>query len=96
MKLIDILQESLAEANMDNYELLARIKHELGTKLLGVGSSVRNLEKALDDNMPDWKETRVSKNYNVTMVDTVESIKKTLGEINEILLKYEDLANKQK
>lgn len=73
---------------MENYELLARVKHEAGTKLLGISSVLKNIDQALKRN--GHENLMISEKYNISAVDSIQTAINTLKEINEIFTKYEN------
>jgi tRNA (Thr-GGU) A37 N-methylase len=74
---------------MDNYELLARVKHEAGTKLLNIGSVLKNIDQALKRN--GHENLMISEKYNVSVLDSIETAMNNLEEIHKIFIKYENL-----
>lgn len=74
---------------MDNYELLARVKHEAGTKLLNIGSVLKNIDQALKRN--GHEKLMISEKYNVTALESIETAMNNLEEIHNIFIKYQKL-----
>jgi len=76
---------------MDNYELIAKIKHEAGTKLLSIASALRNVDTALKNsgNEKIW----VSEKHGITASDSLTAAMNTLDQLHEIFKKYERLTD---
>ena len=74
---------------MDNYELISKIKHDLGTKILGVNSCLNNINKVIEKN--NLSDELINNNFKMTVSDTLKTAKETLKEIHNILNKYENL-----
>src|SRR5690606_8096003 len=49
------------------YESVSTIKHSLGKPLLNIGSSLRNIEKALTKFSPDWKQVKLNERFEITV-----------------------------
>ncbi len=77
---------------MDNYELISKIKHEAGTKLLSIGSALRNIDKALND--AGQSELMISETYGLKVSDAIKHCFSSLSELHEIFKKYESITNK--
>lgn len=86
---IKILQEernALAHGVSNKlYESVSTIKHSLGKPLLNIGSSLRNIEKALSRLNVDWEQAKINERYDITLKDTFESIHSNLEFIHSVL-----------
>ncbi len=86
---IKILQEernALAHGVSNKlYESVSTIKHSLGKPLLNIGSSLRNIEKALSRLNVDWEQVKINERYDITIKDTFESIHSNLEFIHSVL-----------
>ncbi len=67
------------------YESVSTIRHSLGKPLLNIGSSLRNIEKALTKFNSEWKEVKLNERYNLTIMDSFDSIYSNLELINSML-----------
>lgn len=67
------------------YESVSTIKHSLGKPLLNIGSSLRNIEKALSRLNADWEQVKINERYDITIKDTFESIHSNLEFIYSVL-----------
>ena len=74
---------------MDNYELISKIKHDFGTKLLGINSCLNNINRVIEKN--NLSNELINDNFQITVSDTLKTAKKTLEEIHNVLNKYENL-----
>ena len=72
---------------MENYELLARIKHETGTKLLGISSALRNIDTAIKKN--GLENLMISEKHGLSVSDAISQALKTLWDIHEVYNDYE-------
>jgi type I restriction enzyme M protein len=72
------------------YEKDASLKHRLGGPLLNLGSSVRNIERVLDQKFDSWGEIKLSDRHEITLKDTFKSIYQTLDMVHQILANNED------
>lgn len=78
------------------YESVSSIKHSLGKPLLNIGSSLRNIEKALSRFNAEWENIKLNDRYSLTIKDSFESVHRNLELIHSILKKNEselDLSN---
>lgn len=75
------------------YEKDASLKHRLGGPLLNLGSSVRNIERVLDQKFDSWGEIKLSDRHEITLKDTFKSIYQTLNMVHQILANNEDEIN---
>lgn len=86
---IRILQEernSLAHGvSTQLYESVSTIKHSLGKPLLNIGSSLRNIEKALTKLNANWSQVKLNERYDITIKDSFESIYSNLELIHSVL-----------
>lgn len=84
--------------DIDNktYERFATVKHSLGTPLLSIGSSLRNMENALFKIDKDWDTVKVSERFNVTLRDTIDSMKSNIDLIHSILKNNESFLDVSK
>jgi type I restriction enzyme M protein len=91
--LLEVKKERNALAhNLENtiYEIIATMKHSLGKPLLNINSSIQNIDTALTKADKNWKDIMVSKNMNVTVQDSLNSISKNLELIHSILKNNEN------
>ena len=99
-KQIQSLQEernNLAHGVSDQvYENFATIKHSLGKPLLSIGSSLRNVEKALTRLNSEWEYAKLNESYDITLRDTFKSIHRNLELIHSILKNNESNLNVSK
>ncbi len=86
MKLLEAERNALAHG-LGNlaYENFASVKHSLGKPLLNIGSSLRNIEKAMSKLDKDWKKMKLSERLDVTLKDSVDSIHSNLALIHSLL-----------
>lgn len=86
MKLLEAERNALAHG-LGNlvYENFASIKHSLGKPLLNIGSSLRNIEKALPDISKDWETIKLNKRLDVTLKDSFNSIYSSLEQVHSLL-----------
>jgi type I restriction enzyme M protein len=86
MKLLEAERNALAEG-LGNlvYENFASVKHSLGTPLLNIGSSMRNIEKAMCKLDKDWEIMKLSERMDVTLKDSFDSIYSNLELIHSLL-----------
>lgn len=78
------------------YESVSTIKHSLGKPLLNIGSSLRNIEKALSRLNADWEHFKLNERYDLTIKDSFESVYSNLELIHSMLRNNEsvlDLSN---
>lgn len=76
-------------ADMQFAESMSSIKHSLGKPLLNIGSSIRNIETALDKINKDWRQFRLSERRDVTLQDSFDSIQRNLEFVHSILKRNE-------
>lgn len=67
------------------YESVSTIKHSLGKPLLNIGSSLRNIEKALSKLNSDWEQVKLNERYDLTIKDSFDSIYSNLELIHSVL-----------
>lgn len=67
------------------YESVSTIKHSLGKPLLNIGSSLRNIEKALTMLNSDWEKVKLNERYDLTIKDSFDSVYSNLELIHSIL-----------
>jgi type I restriction enzyme M protein len=86
MKLIEAERNALAHGLGDLiYENFASIKHSLGTPLMSIGSSLRNIEKALSKLDQGWKSILLSERHNITLKDSFDSAYSNLDLVHSLL-----------
>ncbi|MGB4655355.1 MAG: N-6 DNA methylase [Bacteroidales bacterium] len=90
---IQILQDKLNSMIVGEsesiYEKKSSLKHRLGTPLLNIGSSLRNIEKALSREFVSWEETKLSERHSITLRESFDSIHQTLKTVHQILIDNE-------
>lgn len=94
----DKLSLQIVGESQFKYERESALKHRLGTPLLNIGSSLRNIEKALSRNFNAWEEKRLNEKYDVTLSESFKSIYQTLEMVHRILIANEneiDFSNKK-
>lgn len=99
---IRLLQEKL-EAQMvgeseAQYQKDSSLKHRLGTPLMNIGSSLRNIERALSRKFEGWEQVKVSETKQVTLKESFDSIQQMLQTIHAILTAGEkeiDFSNRE-
>lgn len=86
MKLLEAERNALAHG-LGNlvYENFASVKHSLGKPLLNIGSSLRNIEKAMGKLDKDWEIMKLSERMDVTLKDSFDSIYSNLQLIHSLL-----------
>lgn len=86
MKLVEAERNALAHG-MGNlvYENFASVKHSLGKPLLNIGSSLRNIEKALSKLDKEWASLKLSERQDVTLKDSFVSLYSNLDLIHSLL-----------
>ncbi len=86
MKLLEAERNALAHG-LGNlvYENFASVKHSLGKPLLNIGSSLRNIEKAMGKLDKDWEIMKLSERMDVTLKDSFDSIYSNLELIHSLL-----------
>lgn len=67
------------------FESVSNIKHSLGKPLLNIGSSLRNIEKALSRFNSDWQQIKLNDRYDITIKDSFDSIYINLNLIHSVL-----------
>ncbi len=67
------------------YESVSTLKHSLGKPLLNIGSSLRNIEKALSRLNADWEQLKLNERYDITIKDSFESVYSNLDFIHSVL-----------
>lgn len=67
------------------YESVSTIKHSLGKPMLNIGSSLRNIENALNKLDTDWEQIKISERYELTIKDSFNSVYSNLNLISSIL-----------
>jgi type I restriction enzyme M protein len=80
------------------YESVSTIKHSLGKPLLNIGSSLRNIEKALSILNADWEQVKLNERYDLTIKDSFDSVYSNLELIHSMLRNNEsvlDVSNYQ-
>lgn len=99
---IRILQEKLNTNFVNESESLyvkdSSLKHRLGTPLLSIGSSLRNIEKALSREFISWEEKKLNERYSINLRESFDSIHLTLKTVHQILIANEneiDFSNKR-
>jgi type I restriction enzyme M protein len=68
----------------------------MGKPLLNIGSSLRNIEKALSKCNGEWEKEKLNERYDLTIKDAFDSVYSNIGLIHSILRKNEavlDLTN---
>lgn len=73
------------------YESVSTIRHSLGKPLLNIGSSLRNIEKALSKFNNDWEYVKLNERYNLTIKDSFNSVYSNLELINSMLRNNESI-----
>lgn len=73
------------------YESVTTIKHSLGKPLLNIGSSLRNIEKALSTFNINWKDVKLNERYDLTIKDSFNSVYSNLELINSMLRNNEEV-----
>jgi type I restriction enzyme M protein len=94
----DKLSLQIVGESQFKYERESALKHRLGTPLLNIGSSLRNIEKALSRNFNSWEGKRLNEKYDVTLSESFKSIYQTLEMVHRILIANEneiDFSNKK-
>jgi hypothetical protein len=76
---------------MENFELIARIKHESGSKLLSIASTLRNIEKVME--AKGLSETLINEKYDLTIQDSIGTAMASLEDLHLIFKKYERLTD---
>lgn len=86
MKILEAERNALAHG-LGNlvYENFASVKHSLGKPLLNIGSSLRNIEKALAKLDIDLESIKLSERLEVTLKDSFDSIYSNLDFIHSLL-----------
>lgn len=86
MKLLEAERNALAHG-LGNlvYENFASVKHSLGKPLMNIGSSLRNIEKALAKLDKDWETIKLSERLDVTLKDSFDSVYSNLETVHSIL-----------
>jgi len=75
------------------YESVSTIKHSLGKPLLNIGSSLRNIEKALSKLNANWEHVKLNERYDLTIKDSFDSIYSNLELIHSMLRNNELVLN---
>jgi type I restriction enzyme M protein len=66
-------------------ENFASVKHSLGKPLMNIGSSLRNIQKALVTLDPSWETFKISQRLDVTLKDAFDSVYTNLDFIHSLL-----------
>jgi hypothetical protein len=74
---------------MDNFELISRIKHEAGSKILGLSSALNNINTVIKKN--SLCNELINEKFNITVSDSINTAMQSINELHLILKKYEDL-----
>jgi type I restriction enzyme M protein len=75
--------------NLKLYENFSTIKHALGKPLLNIGSSLRNIEKALSKVSSNWEQLKLNERFDITIKDSFDSVYNNLELIHAVLKKNE-------
>jgi len=97
-KLKNKFNSNILEESNSIYKKNSSLKHRLGTPLLNIGSSLRNIEKALSREFFSWEETKLNERYSITLRESYDSIHQTLKTVHQILIANEneiDFSNKR-
>ena len=90
IKALEKEKEALIQGkSIIEYEKSSSVKHSLGKPLLNIGSSLRNIEKALSKIDSNWKEIKLSERLDVTMKDSFDSIYSNLELVHSLLKNIE-------
>lgn len=81
----DKLDAQMIGESESQYRRDSSLKHRLGTPLLNIGSSLRNIERALSRKFKGWEEVKVSEKKQVTLKESFDSIQQMLQTIHGIL-----------
>lgn len=73
------------------FESVSTIKHSLGKPLLNIGSSLRNIEKALSRLNSDWEQVQLNERYDLTIKDSFDSMYSNLELIHSMLRNNESV-----
>ena len=73
------------------FENVSTIKHSLGKPLLNIGSSLRNIEKALSRLYSDWERVKLNERYDLTIKDSFDSVYSNLELIHSMLRNNESV-----
>jgi type I restriction enzyme M protein len=73
------------------FESVSNIKHSLGKPLLNIGSSLRNIEKALSRLNSEWQQIKLNDRYDITIKDSFDSIYSNLELIHSVLRNNEQV-----
>lgn len=71
---------------MESFELIARIKHESGSKLLSIASTLRNIEKVME--AKGLSGTLINDRYDLTIQDSIGTVMASLEDLHLIFKKY--------
>lgn len=76
---------------MENFELIARIKHESGSKLLCIASTLRNIDKVME--AKGLSGTLINDRFDITIQESINTAIASLNDLHLIFKKYEEIAN---
>ena len=76
---------------MENFELIARIKHESGSKLLCVTSTLRNIDKVME--AKGLSGTLINDRFDITIQESINTAIASLNDLHLVFKKYEEIAN---
>ncbi|WP_066621662.1 N-6 DNA methylase [Rufibacter roseus] len=79
------LEDERIGIKKEAYEELASIKHSMGTPLLKLNASVRNIESVLNKLDHEWQSVKMSSKSNQTLGDAVNSLYLNLKLISNLL-----------
>jgi len=90
IRLLQEERDALAQGLSDKlYESASTIKHSLGKPLLNIGSSLRNIEKALSKMDASWQSIRLNEKHDLNIKDSFDSVYNYLDLIHSLLSKNE-------
>lgn len=75
---------------MNKYEIMSRIKHESGSKIIGISSVLRNINKCMESK--GLSGTLINDKYNITIQDSIKTALKSLDDLYFIFKKYESIS----
>ena len=79
------IEKLQAGIDSKSYENASSIKHSVGKPLLNIGSSIRNIEKALSKNNIECEDIKLNNRYKITIKDTFKAIHSNLNLVHLIL-----------
>jgi type I restriction enzyme M protein len=83
-------RDALAKGLSDKlYESTSTIKHSLGKPLLNIGSSLRNIERAMSKLDANWQNIKLNERYDLNIKDSFDSVYNNLDLIHSLLSKNE-------